>query len=74
MWNPLYNLFLGIGGVFGFIAGLMAYLITYNEYMHHYQTKKEPRMMAFEAALVAFTFFFLMSLISGYILINFINK
>ena len=74
MWNPLYNLFLVIGGVFSFLAGLMAYLITYNEYMHHYQTKKEPRKIAFEAALVAFTFFFLISLFSGYILVNYINK
>lgn len=74
MWNPLYNLFLGIGGVFGAIAGLMAYLITYNEWMHHYPTKKEPRKMAWEAAIFAFTFFFLVSLFAGYVLINFINK
>ena len=69
MWNPLYNLFLGIGGVFGFIAGLMASLITYNEYMHHYQTKKEPREVTLEAATVAF-FFFLMALFVGYVLMN----
>jgi hypothetical protein len=74
MINPLYNLFLGIGGLFGAIAALTAYLITYNEWLHHYPTKKKPRKMALEAAIFAFIFFFLMSLFSGYILINFINK
>jgi H+/Cl- antiporter ClcA len=74
MINPLYDLFLGIGVIFGAIAALMAYLITYNEWMHHYPTKKKPRKMALEAAIFAFIFFFLMSLFSGYVLINFINK
>jgi len=69
-----YNLFLGIGGVFGAIAGLMAYLITYGEGTHHYPTKKEPRKLALEAAVFTFIFFFLISLLAGYILINYINK
>jgi H+/Cl- antiporter ClcA len=74
MANPTFNLFLGIGLIFGFLAALMVYLITYNEWLHHYPTKKKPRKMALEAAIFAFIFFFLMSLFSGYILINFINK
>jgi len=74
MNNSSLDLFFAIGGIFGFLASLMAYLITYNEYMHHYQTKKEPRKMATESAIVAFVFFFLISLFAGYVLINFINK
>jgi len=65
MSSPTFNLFLAIGGVFGFLAALMAYLITYNEYMHHYPTKKEPRKMALEAAILAFLFFFLLSAFVG---------
>lgn len=67
MANPAYNLFLGIGVVFGFLASLMAYLITYNEWVHHYPTKKEPRKIALEAAIFTFIFFFLISLIAGYL-------
>ena len=74
MTSPLTNLFLGIGLIFGAIAALMAYLITYNEWIHHYTTKKEPRKIALEAAVFAFLFFFLMSLFTGFILTNYINK
>jgi H+/Cl- antiporter ClcA len=70
MANPAYNLFLGIGVVFGFLASLMAYLITYNEWVHHYPTKKEPRKIALEAAIFTFIFFFLISLIAGYFFIK----
>lgn len=68
MTSPTFNLFLGIGGIFGFFAALMAYLITYNEWVHHYPTKKEPRKMALEAAVFTFIFFFIISLIAGYVL------
>lgn len=55
MSNPSLDLFIAIGGIFGFLAALMAYLITYNEYMHHYQSSREPRKLASQAAI--FTFF-----------------
>jgi uncharacterized membrane protein YbjE (DUF340 family) len=61
------NLFLIIGIIFGVIAGLMAYIITYEEWVYHYTTKKEPRKIALEAGVVAFIFFFLLSLIVGYV-------
>ena len=73
MFNPLYDIFLGIGGIFGAIAALMAYLVIYGEWKHHYPTNKEPRKMALEAAIFTFIFFLLVSLFSGYVLINFIN-
>jgi len=68
MMKPAYNLFLVIGGAFGFLAALMAYLITYNEWVHHYPTKKESRKMAMETAIFTFVFFFLLSMIEGYLL------
>jgi hypothetical protein len=70
MANPLWTLFLGIGLIFGSLAGLMAYLITYNEYTRHYQTKKEPRKMALEAAVFTFFFFFILALLIGYFLLK----
>lgn len=72
MNNPSLDLFIGIGGVFGFLAALMAYLITYNEYMHHYQTSKEPRKMALQAAIFAFIFFFALAVGSGYFITHFL--
>lgn len=46
----------------------MAYLITYNEYIHHYQTKKEPRKIALEAAVFAFVLFNVISIFIIFIL------
>jgi hypothetical protein len=52
----------------------MAYLITYNEYQHHYQTKKEPRKISLEAAIFTFVFFSAIMAVIMYVLINFIEK
>jgi len=59
---------------FIFIGAVIAYLITYNEYQHHYQTKREPRRLALEAAVFTFIVFSLMMAAAPYILINFIEK
>ncbi len=58
-------IFILIGGVFGFLGALMAYLITYNEWVHHYQTKREPRKIALETAIFVFSFFFILSVLLG---------
>ena len=65
MTSSTLSLFLVIGGTFSLLAGLIAYLITYNEWVHHYPTKKEPRRMALEAAIFAFMFFFILSVLLG---------
>jgi len=59
---------------FVFIAAIMAYLITYNEWMHHYPTKKEPRKHAWEAAIFTFIFFAVMMIFVIYVLTNWIEK
>jgi len=46
MANQSLDLFIAIGGIFGFLASIMAYLITGNEYLHHYQSSKERRKLA----------------------------
>jgi hypothetical protein len=53
---------------FTLIGSIMTYLITYNEYMRHYQTKKEPRKIALEAAVFAFVLFNIISIFIIFIL------
>lgn len=71
--HSLISLFLGLGGVFGFLAALMAYLITYGEYLHHYPDKKRPRKLALEAAIFTFIFFLFLALIGGYVIAKYIE-
>ena len=54
-----------LGGVFGVLAALMAYVITFGEYSHHFPDAKMPRRLALEAALVAFAVFMLLALMAG---------
>jgi hypothetical protein len=53
MTKGIYFIFLS----FAFIAAMMAYLISYNEWIHHYPTKKEPRKIALETAIFTFVVF-----------------
>jgi amino acid transporter len=64
---PFLEIFLLIGGFFGFLGALMAYFITYNEWVHHYEGTKEPRKMAFRAVIFTFTFFIILSILLAYI-------
>jgi len=57
-----------IGLTFSPIAAIMAFLIAYNEYQHHYSTKIKPRKMALEVAIVTFVFFLVLSIIIGWLL------
>ena len=70
MNSGIYLIFLP----FVFIAAIMAYLITYNEWVHHYTTKKEPRKYALEAAIFTFIFFTVMMVFVIYVLTNWIEK
>jgi len=59
---------------FVLIGSVMAYLITYNEWIHHYSTKKEPRKHGWEAAVFTFIFFTLVMIFVIYVLTNYIIK
>jgi hypothetical protein len=52
-----------IGIPFGAIAAVMAFIITYEEYRHHYKDLKTPIRHGVETALVTFLFFVVMSLL-----------
>jgi len=55
-----------VGLLFSPIAGAMAFLIFYNEYVHHYSNKKQPLKIAFEAALLTLILFIILSIIAGF--------
>jgi len=59
--------FLIIGVAAGVYAGLMAFIITYIEYVHDYSNRSMPMRFAFEAAAFAFFVFFALSVLIGFI-------
>jgi tetrahydromethanopterin S-methyltransferase subunit C len=52
-----------IGLIFSPIAAAMAFLITYEEYSHHYTDKKKSLKVAFEAAIFTLIIFGILSLL-----------
>jgi hypothetical protein len=42
------------GLIFAPLAALMAFLITYGEYSHHYSNRKKPLRLVIESAVVSF--------------------
>lgn len=56
-----------IGVAAGGCAGLMAFIITYIEYMHDYSNRSIPMKFALEAAAFAFFVFFALSVSVGFI-------
>ena len=63
LFNPIVFY---IGLFFSPFAALMAYIITYGEYQHHYPDKTMPRRLALEAGIGTFVFFLLISIFIGW--------
>ena len=63
-----------VGTVFGFLAALTAFVITYHEYEKHKFTGKRLFMQAFQAAIFTFVIFLLLSLLAGFLLVRFVIK
>ena len=61
-----------IGIVFGLIAALMAFVITWREYEKHKFTGRRLFKEAFQTAIFTFVVFLLLSLFTGFFLIRFI--
>lgn len=57
-----------IGSGIGLVAGLMAFLITYEEYVRHYPEKHTPLRLALEAAVFTFFVFLALSIVTGFVL------
>ena len=45
-----------LGMLFGTLAGISAYLISYSELARHFSTKEYPRKSALKTAMVTFVF------------------
>ncbi|MCL4393220.1 MAG: hypothetical protein M1482_00080 [Chloroflexi bacterium] len=54
--------------IFSPIAGLIAVLITYEEFSHHYPDWKRPLRLALQAGFATVVVFFVMSMIASYFL------
>jgi H+/Cl- antiporter ClcA len=61
-----------IGVIFGFLAALMAFVITWHEYEKHKFTGKRLFRQAFQAAIFTFIVFLLLSLLVGFFLAHFV--
>lgn len=61
-----------IGIIFGFLAALAAFVITYNEYEKHKFTRKRLFMQAFKTAIFTFLIFLLLSVLISFLLTHFV--
>ncbi len=57
-----------VGVCFGSLAALMASLITYTEYQHHFVDARRTLRIALEAGVVTFVFFALLTMAVGILL------
>ena len=75
MTDVQWSLFLGVGLVFGAIAGLCAYVILYEEYQKHFGNDlSRARMMSLRGALFAFGFFVVLTLAAVYVMPNLLAR
>jgi hypothetical protein len=51
---------ISIAALFSVLAGIMAFLITYEENQHHFLDKRQVRNTALRSAVVAFAVFLLL--------------
>jgi uncharacterized membrane protein len=66
MQTNLFTLLFIIGASFSLIAAVMAYLISYTEYVKHFIDKRKPIIMALEAAAVIFALFMVISIVIAF--------
>jgi hypothetical protein len=66
MQTNLFTLLFIIGASFSLIAAAMAYLISYTEYVKHFIDKRNPIIMALEAAAIIFALFMVITLIAAF--------
>jgi hypothetical protein len=62
------RMFLVIGLIFAPLAALMAFLITYEEYSHHYSRRRPALLHGLRAALFAFVIFLVVALTVGWVI------
>lgn len=60
-----------MGVIFGFLAALAAFVITWQEYERHKFTGKRLFIQAFKTAIFAFLIFLILSVIIGFLIMRF---
>jgi len=71
--NPVAALILTATITFSPFAAVIAFIITYDEYIHHLD-KKSARGQAFQAAIFTFIVFIIVGILSGYVFNTFVNN
>lgn len=71
--NPTDALILTTTITFSPFAGIIAYIITYDEYIHHLD-KKSAMKQSFQAAVFTFIVFVIAGILSGWVFNTFINN
>jgi hypothetical protein len=69
----MFQMFAMFGLVFGPLAGIMAFLITYEEYSHHHFPGKKAMMLSAQAGVVAFLAIFCLLLLAGFFMDTFVS-
>jgi hypothetical protein len=69
--NQVAALILTATITFSPFAAIIAYIITYDEYIHHFE-KKRARGQAFQAALFTLIVFIAVGIASGYVFDTFV--
>lgn len=59
-----------IGLVLSLLAGISAFLIAYQEWSHHFVSKREPLRQATQVGLLAFLVFAVATLAAGFLIME----
>jgi len=62
--RPLFVITFIISLLFSLIGSVMAFLITYEEYAHHYTDKKRPFQHAMQTAIFTFVVFLVLTILA----------
>ena len=62
-----FGLFFFIGLIFSPLAAFIAFIITYEEYTHHFIDKKKAFEHGLQMAFITFVVFIIVSLLAGFL-------
>ena len=65
-YNAMLRAALVLGFSFSSIAGLAAFLISYEEYSRHYKDKRKALQLSLKTAIFAFMVFLILAIIIGF--------
>jgi hypothetical protein len=61
----MFEIFFLFGGIFGFLGGLSAFLITWSEMEHHLADRKKLFWTCFQSGVFSFFVFVVLSILTG---------